>query len=383
MPQAQTPKGRTERDPALDGLRGVAILLVYLFHYGGGLRSANPVVRAFGYLTQAGWIGVELFFALSGFLITGLLLDNLEQPHALRNFFARRALRILPVYYGALAAAFLAALVAGANLTELRPLLLYAGFLQNIPPLVPDSLRYPPPLPLYHLWTLAVEEQFYLLWPFLLLAAGTRRRGFQLCLWIFALSCTFRAVLFLAHPFSTEFAAEWFPFLLTRGGGLALGGALALREPGHTPSPDRRWAGAALGIGILMFVALGLAPRSFLLTRPSQFIFMLPAVEIAAVALLALSLHPGLCRTAFSLRPLRALGRVSYGFYVLHVLLQPVFDAIGRAAVHANSGSSYQLVRLLAAFPITLAAAWLSYTFLERPILRLKRFYPQRQSPTA
>ena len=380
MPLPFQPQTKSPRDPALDGLRGVAILLVYVFHYGGGLRSANPAVRAFGHLTQAGWVGVELFFALSGFLITGLLWENRNEPHALPHFFARRALRVLPVYYGALAAAAIAALVTGAHPAQLRPLLIYAGFLQNIPPLVAASLRYPPPLPLYHLWSLAVEEQFYLLWPFLLFAAGTRRRAFHLCVWAFAVSCLFRAIVFLPHTFSPHLATEWFPFLLTRGGGLALGGALALRNTAEARVSKQRWASAALIGGLLTFLAVGVFCGSFLLTGPSQFVLMLPGVEVAAVALLALSLQPGPLRTALSLRPLRALGRISYGFYVLHLLLQPVFDAIGRAAVHSSTGSGYQLVRFAAAFPITLAAAWLSYTLLERPFLRLKRSYPRRQS---
>ncbi len=370
----------TRRDPALDGLRGSAILLVFVFHYGGGLRSTHAAVRGFGYLTQAGWVGLELFFALSGYLITGLLWENMRGPHALRNFYSRRALRILPVYYAALLAAAAAALAVGAHLLRLWPLLLYVGFLQNIPALVYDSLRYPPPLPLNHLWSLAVEEQFYLLWPFLLLAARTRRRAFHLSLWTFALSCAFRLALFAPHALSGETVANWSPFLLTRAGALALGAALALREPSfnepaHRPTRSR-WPLLVFATSALAFFLIGLLCRSFVLTQRIQFVLMLPAIEIASAAALALALQTGSWRSLLSVQPLRALGRISYGFYVLHILLEPVFDHIGRWAVHSGAGSAYQAVRLFAAFPITLAAAWLSYTFLERPFLRLKRFFP-------
>ena len=372
------------RDPALDGLRGVAILLVYIFHYGGGLRSTHVAVRAFGYLTQAGWVGLELFFALSGYLITGLLWKNLPRPNALRNFYTRRALRILPVYCGALIAAAIAALAIGAHFARLWPLLLYLGFLQNIPWLVHDSLRYPPPLPLHHLWSLAVEEQFYVLWPFLLLAAATRRRAFHLCLWTFALSCIFRVAIFAPHALSGATIANWSPFLLTRAGALALGGALALREPGLRNPVQRsirpKWPLPAFAGATIAFALTGLRCHSFVLTQRLQFVLMLPAVEIASVAVLALALEHGLWRRLLSGRPLRALGRISYGFYVLHILLEPLFDHIGRWAVHAGTGSGYQTARLFAAFPITFAAAWLSYTCLERPFLRLKRFFPRERT---
>lgn len=362
------------RDPALDGLRGVAILLVFLFHYGGGLRSPHLPVRLFGYLTQAGWVGVELFFALSGFLITGILWQNRTTPHLLRSFFARRALRILPVYYGALALAFIAAVLRGADPAHLRPLLIYAGFLQNIPPLVAAALSYPPPLPLHHLWSLAVEEQFYLLWPVLLLAARTRRQAVQLCLWTSGLCCAFRVAMFSLHPLGI---AGWSPFLLTRAGALALGGVLAL-----SGEKEQRWALPALLISLTVFGVLGYRGHSLILARPADFVLMLPAVEIACAAALSLALRPNLWRSLLSLRPLGGLGRISYGFYVLHILLEPLFDHLGRALTGSSAGSAYQTARLVTALPITVALAALSFRFFERPFLRKQQAFPE-QHPRA
>ena len=375
MPSDTQPQVKPARDPALDGLRGVAILLVYLFHYGGGVHSSHLAVRCFGYFVEGGWVGVPLFFALSGFLITGILWPSLSHPHALRNFFARRALRILPIYYGALLAAAFAALIVGARAGPFLPLLVYAGFLQNMPPLVQLALHAPPPLPLVHLWSLAVEEQFYLLWPFLLLAARTRARALRLCFWIFGLSCAFRAVLFPPHVFPGASMANWSPFLLTRAGGLVLGAALAL-------TPRERWPGrglalVALALGAAVFVAVGVLSGTLVLAYQSQFIFALPAVDIACAAVLVLALEAEGLRRLLSLAPLRLLGRISYGFYVLHLLLEPAFDAIARWTIHAGTGDAYQTVRLLVGFPITFAAAWLSFTFFERPFLRLKRLFPR------
>lgn len=374
--------GRTPRDPALDGLRGVAVLLVYLFHYGGGLRSRNPVVHALGYLTQSGWSGVEIFFALSGFLITRELWPGLREPRNIRDFFARRALRILPLYYGALSVAALAALLTGAAVTSLRPILIYAVFLQNRPALVTGALHYPLPLPLHHLWSLAVEVQFYLVWPFLLLLAHTRQDARRLCLWVFAITVAFRT--FLWHsPLSLHLVPSlWSTVLLSRGGALALGGALAFsrwREAEHT----RLLACVAFLTGILGFAIVADRSHTALLDNPLNSMAGLPAIEISSVALLALALTLGPLRKLLSLLPLHSLGRISYGFYVLHILLEPLFDTLGRLTTHATSGSAYQLVRLLVAFPITYAVASLSYRYLERPFLRWKRHFPHESTVPA
>ncbi len=360
------------RDGALDGLRGVAVLAVYLFHYGGGLRSHSPVLRLAGYATQAGWVGVELFFALSGFLITGLLWTDLQQHHTLGGYFQRRAWRILPVYYAALLAAGLTALLWGASSENLQSLLVYAAFAQNLPPLLSIAMRYPAPLPLHHLWTVAVEAQFYLVWPTLLLVARTRRRALQLCGGTFLLSCLFRLAVFWPHPSAPETIANWSPFLLTRIGGLALGSALALLGPAPLAHLARRWAPAALVGSVTLFAMAEGHCGNLLLASPLQFILALPAVEIASAALLLLALHPGHWRTALGFAPLRWLGRISYGFYVLHILLEPLFDRIGEAVAHAPQGSTYLLVRVLVAFPVSAAAAWLSFAFVEQPLIRLR-----------
>lgn len=354
---------------ALDGLRGLAVLAVYLFHYGGGLRSHNPLLRLAGYTTQAGWVGVEIFFALSGFLITGLLWADLRQNQTLGDYFQRRAWRILPLYGGALLAAGAASLLWGASAQSLQPLLVYALFAQNIPPLLSVAMRYPAPLPLHHLWTVAVEAQFYLVWPTLLLAARTRRRCLLLCAGTFLVSCLFRAAMFWPHGQTPAVIANWSPFLLTRAGGLALGSALALSDPAQLAHIARRWAAPVLLGSTAFFAAVGWHCGNLLLASPLEFILSLPAVEIASAALLLLALQPGVWQTALSLAPLRWLGRISYGFYVLHILLEPLFDYLGETVAHAATGTTYLLVRFLVAFPISAAAAWLSFTFLEQPLL--------------
>ncbi len=352
------------------------MLLVYLFHYGGGLRSPHALVRSFGYLTQGSWVGVHVFFTLSGFLITGILVDSLGRPHALRRFFVRRALRIYPVYFAAVLAAALAALLFGATAGELRPLLPYLAFLQNLPPFAAVAVQPPPPLPLYHLWTVAVEEQFYLLWPFLLLAARTPWRTALLCCFIFVLSCGFRAVVFAPHLLPGSLSGQMSGVPLTRIGGFALGGALAALRRLPSPVAVTKPLATCLGLGSLVwFLTVGWWAGSLLAVGSRNLILAMPAVDLGSAALLALALAPGALRSLLSVALLRWFGRISYGFYVLHLLLEPLYNLLGRLFTHSSTSTFYLLFRLGAALPLTALAAAVSYRFFELPFLRRKRSY--------
>ncbi len=381
---------KTRRDAALDGLRGLAILLVFIFHYGGGLQSARPAVRILGLITQFSWVGLVLFFALSGFLITGSLWDSAGQRHRLRNFYIRRALRILPLYTLALLAAATTALVAGAHLLQLKPLLIFVGFLQDFPHLGGRALLLPSPLPLYHFWTLAVEEQFYLVWPLILLSAHSRRHALRISLWLFALTEVFLLCVFTLPAFKGARLHHLYDhFLFTNSGALALGCAVSLamgnrtaptgRKPG-THRLVRKLARPAFFGGLALFLFTGYLAGSLSLTEDFQFWLGLPAISIAAAATIPLVLRSGLPRTVFSSAPLAWLGRISYGFYVFHILLEPLFDRLGAHIAHTSSGDYYHVVRARIAFVLTFLISWLSFHLFEMPILSLKRFFPLNAS---
>jgi peptidoglycan/LPS O-acetylase OafA/YrhL len=377
MPFAPSRAAVRHRDPALDGLRGIAILLVYLFHYGGGLRSSNSIVRVLGYLTEAGWTGVILFFALSGFLITGSLWDSIGERRILLNFYARRVLRIFPLYYLALLIAIFASVARGVRFVELPPILLYAGFLQNLPGLVTTALLPVSTLPLYHLWSLAVEEQFYLLWPALVLLSRNRSRALRLSLWIVAGSELFRILTHL-RIVPPDFASTFDPSLLTHAGTLALGGALALALRGPQWQFVERWALTAFFSGLALYLLVSASCHSFYLGPYPQFTLGLFGVGLASTATIPLVMRAGRTRRLLASAPLCFLGRISYGFYVFHILIEPLIDLLGAHATHSTSGATYQLARFLLAFPITLALASLSYYFFELPILSLKHRFPMR-----
>lgn len=375
MPFPSSRAGAAHRDPALDGLRGVAILLVYFFHYGGGLRSPHVLIRALGYATEAGWTGVILFFALSGFLITGSLWDSRTEDRVLVNFYGRRFLRIFPLYYATVFVALFASVARGTRFAELWPVLLYAGFLQNLPGLVTTANLPISPLPLYHLWSLAVEEQFYLLWPLLVLLSRKRSRALYLSLWIVVLSELFRILTHLPIV-PPDFASTFDPFILTHAGTLALGAALALALRGPHWKWMERWASTAFGVGIAIYLLVSWRCQSFYLSAYPQFTIGLFGVGLASVATIPLVMRAGRARSILSWAPLRYLGRISYGFYIIHIFLEPMFDNIGAHLAHQVSGSAYQLARFLTAFPITVVLASLSFYFFEMPILAYKRRFP-------
>ncbi len=373
--------GNARRNPGLDGLRGLAVLMVFVFHYGGGLQSPYWAIRLLGYVTQAGWTGVVLFFALSGFLITGSLWDSLRTRHLMRHFYARRALRILPLYFLALGAALLVALARGFMFVDLRPFAIYALFLQDIPPLAAKAVALASPLPLYHLWSLAVEEQFYLLWPMLLLLARTRLIALRLSLTVFAISLIFCIVVW-GVPLSGAVSAHVFDsFLLTHAGALALGAALALAVRGSKAAAIARFAPAGLLAGLLLYFGASWFNGTLLLVTRAQFTLGLAGVSLAAAALVQIAIKPGPVGGLLTLAPLRWMGRISYGFYVFHILLQPLFDKIaGRLAPPATGYSTFLTARFFTAFFITLVVSWMSFRFFEEPILALKRRFPMRSA---
>jgi peptidoglycan/LPS O-acetylase OafA/YrhL len=378
-----------QRDPALDGLRGLAVLMVFIFHYGGGLKSSEPLVRLLGLATEAGWTGIVLFFALSGFLITGSLWESVGQKNRLRNFYGRRALRILPLYFLALAAAFVFGIARGQTFAELKPMWLFVFFLQDMPHLATIASNVGSPLPLYHLWTLAVEEQFYILWPLILLFAHSRRHALRLAIWFFGLTELFLVIVYMMAPFAAARAGHTYDqFLFTHTSALALGAAVAL-SMGNRAAPTgrkpgshriiRKYALPAFVVGVMVFLYTSRTAGTFYLNAPMQFWLGLPAIGLAAAASIPLVLRTGLPRKIFSFGPLGWLGRISYAFYIFHILLEPLFDRLAFSVMHLNSGEDYQIARLLFAFPLTVLISWLSFRLFEMPILSFKRYFPMRQ----
>lgn len=362
---------------ALDGVRGLAVLIVFFFHYGGGTHSSLRAMRLFGLINKGGWSGVVLFFVLSGFLITGILWDSFADPHWWKKFFARRCLRILPLYYLALTLVVLGSVGEGTFQFVLRHIWIPALFLENIPGLARISDSLPSFFATFHLWSIAVEEQFYLLWPLLLFLQPSRRSAKALCAAVFVASAAFRFYMWWFTPQPVL----WEHFLLTQAGALAAGAWLALSYRGPEWPTVVRWAPTTAVIGLAGFVAAGLVSHAFETTGRHMMTFGLPFATLLFASLIALAVVPGRVARVFSMAWLRWLGTISYGVYVYHELLQKLFDHIAQQLAGSNSSFKFLALRFAVAAVGTLAVAELSFQLYEKQFLRLKRFFIPRVGP--
>ncbi|MBS1822914.1 MAG: acyltransferase [Acidobacteria bacterium] len=362
--------------PALDGLRGLAVLMVFVFHYGGGTHSSVRAVRLFGLINKGGWVGVTLFFVLSGFLITGILWDSFGQPHWWRNFYARRTLRIFPLYYLCILIVIAGAAFQGTLIGALGKIWVPALFMQNMPHLLTIVDKIPAPFGLFHFWSLAVEEQFYLIWPFLLAVQKSRRNAGIFCLLTFLFSFAFRILLWQFAPHPEQFN----DFLFSRAGELAIGGWLALAWRGPAWERIERLAPVVTFCGLAGFIASGMFAGSFETNRV-QMTVGLPCITICFTALLALCMRPGIVQRCAEARWLRWLGTISYGIYVYHMLFLGQYMFIVQKLLGRRSLMVTNAALLIVAAVGTLTIAWLSFNFFEKPFLRLKSRFPVRQIP--
>jgi peptidoglycan/LPS O-acetylase OafA/YrhL len=299
--------GRLGHVPGLDGLRGVAIAAVTGFHF-FGLRG--------------GFFGVDLFFVLSGFLITTLLFEELDATGrvSLRSFYLRRARRLLP---GLGAFLLVMAFLASVSYTpgELAAMVASGAFYCLN---VVGVLGHPPFLegPLGHLWSLAEEEQFYLLWPILLVTASRRMRESRLALIfasLFVVLVAYRAILAGA-------GASWMRLYFapdTHADGLVLGCLAAMLRRRGMRIPGR--AGWPAFAAFALALVLGAETLSWTA-------YGLPVVEVACAVLLMAALEPGPLRLLLSSRPLIWLGLLSYSLYLWqsdeHTWVAWVFTAV-------------------------------------------------------
>lgn len=345
--------------------------MVFFLHYGGGAQSSNPFLHAFGETIKFGWMGVTLFFVLSGFLITGILWDTRGSAYWWRNFYMRRCLRIFPLYYGALLLVLIGAAVWGSLGTALRNIWVYVPYLQNIPGLMKYTDSLGSPLWLYHFWSLAVEEQFYLIWPFLLVRAKNLNQAKILCLSVFLFSLGFRMVSWWA---STPHNI-WVESLPARCGELAVGAYLAMcfRQPA-TWRRIQRWAPAVAIASFAAMAVIRIFTRTPLMTwRLSVLGLACGAIGFGAV--LAAATTSGWVNKVMCFGWLRNIGKISYGIYVYHVLL---IIPIGWAAhrLSFNLGRNVELgLNFIIGAVVSYIVASLSYRFFELPFLKMRSRY--------
>jgi peptidoglycan/LPS O-acetylase OafA/YrhL len=348
---------------SLDGLRGLAILLVFCHHYG------PHAIGSFG------WTGVDLFFVLSGFLITRILYETRHAEGRVRSFYARRALRLFPVYCLAcliviVGTNFLAGQWRWTNL----PLFIYGA---NMVYVLHGTMTFHPFFDLSHFWSLATEEQFYSMWPLIVFLIPKRRPLIGICCLGMILAIAIRIA---AHHLGWS---PWFNYeaLPARMDSLLAGGLLALGVQGPNPKfwlhgARLKWILGGAMAGLAGVIAFG--RTAFFLSSPMNTIgFSLLA--IVAACLIGLALIPGsLVNRVGNNAVLRFYGRYSYGLYVWHYLCRPLCQrwiVAVRSTVHQDAVAG--LISLVTLLGLFTTIAVISFRWFEAPFLALKnRFVP-------
>lgn len=374
--------------PSFNGLRGIAILLVFLRHYAGLVSPWPPF--------QALWIGVDLFFVLSGFLITGILFDSLHERHFFRTFYIRRGLRIFPLYLALFVTLFaLSRLFPGAGSN--RSALVFLLYIGNLVVPILDLAKHPATvvrllvhhrvvtLALGHLWSLCIEEQFYLLWPLAVFVVRDRRRLMTVALSGIVLTVLLRTVGFLLAPPALLESGFIYSETFFRCDSLLIGAWCALWLRGVTLSQRElrlkayTWGVPAATMTLCgCFLTLGRWPHLF--TNPFLSTVGYTGIAITAGSLILLSIDEASWLSSFLRLPgLSRLGSLSYGFYLFHDLPKVLLENF---LLHHQQSHVLPWMAVPSLFVMVVSLSWLSFHFYEKPFLRLKgRLAPE--FPTA
>lgn len=364
--------------PGLDGIRGIAILFVIIFHlWEHGFTSSLPTPTSF--FSQMGWFGVDLFFVLSGYLITTTLLNIKDSPKYFKSFLARRFLRILPVYY-----LFLLTLFTIVSITPIGSLTYFQWliknqiwlwlFLQNMYVAL-TGIPFPG---VNHLWILSVELQFYLVWP-LVVYYSSRKRLMHVALFMILLSLVTRVVVIL---FSQDWHFTYFS-TICRMDSLAFGSLAAI----FLMERDRfkllfKWINIFFALSVISLISIiilqgGLQFKG-LLTNTVGFTFMGIIFATFIMKLVSGTINTGVSRLCES-SCLIFLGKISYSLYIVHYpwlffLSYYVLEVTNLKTFFCSS--SIGNVFFIACYIITsISIAFISWYFIERRFLRLKEFF--------
>jgi peptidoglycan/LPS O-acetylase OafA/YrhL len=374
--------------PTLDAVRGIAVLMIMAFHFTIMFGESTPLSRAITHVAILGRCGVDLFFVLSGFLITGILYDAKESQGYFKTFYARRILRITPLYYASLVLLlFIVPLVLGRVPASYHDILSYQGWLWFHTVNIGLIRTGPYHLgPLGHLWSLAIEEHFYLIWP-LVVFCFNRQTLMKLCVAVAVASLMLRVAL-MSQGDNSQIC-----YLLTpcRFDQLLIGAfvALAARGPlGLTPLVrPARWIAPVSFLALLaIFVMrdrLHDAERHDVLMPTIGYTVV--AIGFAAVIILAIVVQQEtrMGRLMHG-QLLRTFGKYSYALYIFHpFVIERILALYPQRGMSWLSTSSIFVTLCAVCFAASLAVAWISWNGWEKHFLKLKRFFVYRApSPT-
>lgn len=375
--QRQSPP-EPHHNPALDGIRGLAILCVLGHHlvYINLVKQAPLYIWARA-LRDSLWCGVDVFFALSGFLITGILIRTLDAPGYFRNFYGRRTLRIFPLYY--LVLLIVLACTGWLHIhwgNQLWRLLTYTN--HPFPPLNASqwSFYFGGYVSLVNFWSLHIEEQFYFVWPFLVFLFRQPRR-LAVVAGVFSLfSIVLRIVLASrGAPYIGLYSS-----LASRADSLLIGALLAILLYTNIRHRILKAAPVLLAAFSVVLAVMFFLHRGLLWETASPTIFSLQftAISLCTTSLIAVCLdNTSPVAHLFSNRLLRFFGKYSYGMYIYHSILPMFYMSafLGLIAPLAPHPALQHLLVTLVELTTTILVSVLSYDFFESRFLHLKRFF--------
>jgi peptidoglycan/LPS O-acetylase OafA/YrhL len=347
--------------PGLDVMRGLAISMVLVYH---GLTphveafAGSPILMHLQATLQYGARGVHLFFILSGFLITGILIDSRDDPAYYRNFYIRRILRIVPAYFLMLGVLWFTHSISG------RYLAVCLFYFCNMSAIFGARPQYGP------FWSLSVEEQFYLTWP--LVVRNVSIRALTLLSWFLILGTPFLrfAITYAPRGFDDVFTKTWVLTDFFAAGSLL---AIAVRTPGCRARLSRL-VGPLLAGGLVLLIALQMLPtrQSGLLHRFTLAFVLEPWLVFFSGLVLLAYLRPQMTRH-FAMRPLLFLANISYGLYLCHQFLFYRVEEhwhLTSTTVHGRFGQL--ILRFATESALAILVAWISRRTFEEFFLRRK-----------
>jgi len=349
--------------PSLDGLRGVAVILVFIFH-----------TMSYVQIFRLGWIGVDLFFVLSGFLITGILYDSKNQAGYYKNFIVRRALRIFPLYF------FFILLILWILPTLFPALFTGMTYYQHhqawywfyISNWLPRGTADNTSTMLNHLWSLSIEEQFYVCWPFFVVFFQGKTL-IKICLFLIFCAIVIR---YTGSPLLGNLKVFEYTSTLARIDSLLIGALISIL---YRLNPviliKSAWPILILSSFLLLLIISREKTLDFARLIDT---FTLWDLFFGAVLIFSISQKNNWLKSILNLKFFKFFGKYSYGLYIYHL---PVYIIIVDSFIGFRKLNFryLPLVATVVCLFITIGIALLSYYLIEKPFLRLKKYFEPKK----
>lgn len=352
--------------PELDGIRAVACLLVMWFHSTTLSEPAHSNKAVFLF----GQSGVDLFFVLSGFLITSILIDTQHDKNALKKFYIRRALRIFPLYFAVL----VFACIITWNSFSFSHAYPYFLYIQNWS--ISFDLTFWPYL--VHTWTLAIEEQFYLAWPLIFLIIYKRSYGWTItvCTLLILFSAILRGVIAEIGESKLAYTAT-----ISHMDGLLMGALLAVLSVKYAKFFKKHSTAFLYTAIITLTVICVFLYAANIDVNEKRYLFLIYGLGLISWAYMALIIgvhfadDHSIFKKILSWTPLTEVGKVSYGLYILHYPLFLIAKSLAEQNLNLQQAQHVNIFIFVIGGACSLIIAYLSYTYFEKPILSKKDKY--------